>query len=130
LAKHCISQGLFDKARVYAKSGMQLARRLSASYGLLSMTFAEAQFLSARAEGVDRVNDLLTQYRHALDTVEYHLGVDHPIAMTLYDKMVHLLCLAERTQKAHDFLQLSLTLASRVLGGTHSVTAGYMTKVN
>lgn len=128
LAKFYNACDNFDLGQLYATAALRLVNRNCAAYALIYATYMESQFNLGAQEGSEKVNQLICQYKQAISIVEFHWGFDHPILMTLYDKMAHLLSRSNRNPKALEFIQQSLDLSYRILGKSHSVSAGYMTK--
>jgi hypothetical protein len=130
LAKYFLSIGRFPLAELYSSLALKLIPSNQASYGIAYSTFMESQYhVASEKQGLEPVNNLLGQFRHAVESIEFHWGLDHPILMTLFDKMAFLLSKAQRHAKAYEFLQKSMELSFRILGKAHVVSAGYLTKV-
>lgn len=129
VAKQRLNNGHLNEAGSYAAVATKVVPENHAAFGLILLNMLEVQFMSARAQGVDKIESLISTYQRIVQVVEFHWGVDHPILFSVHDKMVLLLSKADRSDRALDFLQKSLSLAKRILGSSHAITAGYMTKV-
>ena len=129
LSKYYLDIGSLSKASLLANMATKLALSNHTAYSLTQLALLESDFIAARAQGLEKIDFVLSLFQRAMTTVEFHWGQDHPVSLSLYDKMTHLLSKADRPEKAQEYLDKSLSLAKRVLGPAHVVTAGYLTKV-
>jgi tetratricopeptide (TPR) repeat protein len=67
-------------------------------------------------------------YDTALEYLSYHWGINHPLHMTIYDKIVQLLCKLKQIPKAFEYHRKSMDMAFKILGKSHKVSANYLTK--
>ena len=133
MAKSFIEEGKFDKAWYLARASVQIASRNKASYAMAIAVLLEARYFTLRSRSdisaSELVANIMADFEVALGALEFHWGKEHPFATILYDKMAHLLFRADNPDASIELLKKSLTLAIRILGKTHIVTAGHFTKV-
>jgi hypothetical protein len=123
------SKNRFEEARLYAQAAVSSSKKNHSLYGLATaqLLFSIAGLQCCAVGGPDPT--LLGWYRQALSVVNWHWGPGNPIAIALHDKMSDVYHRAKDPQKAFEFHNQSLDLADLSLGNSHTVTAGYLTRV-
>lgn len=126
-AKKCIENGQNFEATLYSAAALCLIPHDSTLSALIRLTFVEAKMyqIQSRSEACRYV---VEQFSEISQVVSFHWGKDHPIHMTMLDKIVFWLSRLGQSDAAYEYLKKSLELALRILGRSHIVSAGYMTK--
>ena len=127
LAKQLLMERQFEQARLYSAVALCLAPADNAVSALIRMTMVEAHMGSVKSKQ-EAIAFIQSEYAKMASVLEYHWGPDHPIHMSLLDRMVYWLTKLSQSGLAYEYLQKSMKLAFRTLGRAHVVSAGYMTK--
>ncbi|KAJ3244464.1 hypothetical protein HK104_008038, partial [Borealophlyctis nickersoniae] len=128
VAAHYTVTGRYEEARLYAQAAASISSRNSCIRGLALGLLIEASFGLQPNPLAGPDPALLGVYREALQVVQWHWGVDHPVGMALHDRVVRVYERAKRWERALEFHLVSLGICERALGRSHVVTAGYLVK--
>ncbi|KAJ3105540.1 hypothetical protein HDU96_008550 [Phlyctochytrium bullatum] len=152
VAAHYNATGRFEEAKRYATAALN-----AASVNSCISAFAKAQIIDAigaltcsvlpnettsshiasiagastSPSGGNIAADpmITTYYTSAVETVQWHCGINSPMEMALHDRMSHVFLRARMLPLALEYHKKSLNIAIAALGKNHVITAGYFTRM-
>ncbi|KAI3636260.1 hypothetical protein MIR68_005612 [Amoeboaphelidium protococcarum] len=134
VAKQLQAMKMFDDALMCATSALQMAPFQSVLYVMIKIAVIELQVVKSCTKldksGKKQMSQYLDkQYQECRQSLLYHLSKNHPVTITLLDKMVYWNSLLSLNGVAYEYLLQSLEIAKRQLGYSHRVVAAYNTKL-
>ena len=114
-------ESMIDNSKFYCNLACRFAPIFHPVAGLVHGYWMEVCDVKTQGEIFDI-------FDKAYRELEFHLGPDHPIIMTLYDKTVLKLSSIGMEAEAMEILSKSMLMASKILGPSHPTTSGYKTK--
>ena len=129
VAAHYFVKGRYEESNIYAQAAIKAASETSYLVGV-------AQAISFQCLAVFQPNTItlpdstiLKLYQESLHSIQWYLGPHHPLEMAVHDRLSALYLKSKNIEFALDAHLVSLGIAESTLGKTHSVTAGYLTRV-
>ena len=132
LSKYYYKAGKLEDAHLFAEMARSLATDNHSVISLIYLTIMECKFTMSLESNPESANFKIIEdyYELAVKNLTYHWGPNHPLHMTLNDKVVQLLCKSKEISRAFDFHRKSLDMAFKILGKAHKVSASYLTKAS
>ena len=117
LAELAIEQGHYEEAIAYAEEAIQQILPLHAERIRFYCILIRACFSQ------DKVKEAESYFQVTTDTIFHHLGPSHPLHITVYGIMAHLLIPKSKWEEAMYLYKSSMTCCMMSLGPNHVQTA-------
>ncbi|KAG5462622.1 MAG: hypothetical protein BJ554DRAFT_4386, partial [Olpidium bornovanus] len=126
LARRFNAAGRHEDARLYGHAALNVGSRNHAGTALILMNALETDFMLSN--GALDEGEMVGRYNAALGVLRFHWGENHPLMITIHDKLAQLYCKGGQNEQGYNYHTYSMTTAFRILGKNHPVSAMHLTK--